>query len=185
MQTVEGLDALQRKLMNLEDKGAQKAIRAGIRAGLSPVAKALRAAVNSSGASPAMKREARKLVGRRYGKAKVTGRTGSVEAKVGFGVGMRPSGKKARARAASKRGEAKALRALSRRPGVGISQSNIHWFVLGTKDRRQKKGRRTGRIPALLAGLAQKAAAQSSQAALEAARVKIKEVIESEAKKTR
>ena len=54
---------------------------------------------------------------------------------VGFGAGAR----KQQARPAG-------------RPGQGISKQNIHWFVLGTGERRTSRGLARGRIDAYLKG---------------------------------
>lgn len=74
----------------------------------------------------------RKAVG-----SKVKSGDGKIEAKVGFGVGKRSKTPK-RSKASIARG------------GVGMSKQNIHWYVLGTKDRTTKKGWRRGRMPAHL-----------------------------------
>lgn len=48
-----------------------------------------------------------------------------------------------------KRAAIKAKHAASGKRGVGISSRNIHWWLMGTDDRTQKKtGRNTGRMPA-------------------------------------
>lgn len=39
-------------------------------------------------------------------------------------------------------------------PGVGLSKVNIHWAVLGTQERRTRRGRSTGRMSAFLRGVA-------------------------------
>lgn len=56
-------------------------------------------------------------------------------AKVGFGVG--------RQRKPAQRD----------RPGVGVSKSNIHWFVLGTQDRYTKKGYYRGKVQPYFQGM--------------------------------
>ena len=155
-----------RKLNELGTRGAKKATRAGIRAAMTPVAKAARAAVNATSASPALKRAARKAIGKRFVRAKL-------EAKVGFGVG-KPSKKK--------RSAAKERAMAGDRKGVGVSASNIHWFILGTQERSTAK-RRTGRIESVLSGVIPNATMASAGASVEAARRKIQQVIEREARK--
>jgi len=58
-----------------------------------------------------------------------------VVAKVGLGVGKR---KKPPPRT---------------RSGVGVSKQNIHWFVLGTKERVTKTGKPRGKIEPMLSGI--------------------------------
>lgn len=163
-----------RRLNELGTRGAKKATRAGIRAAMTPVAKACRAAVNaasvsmkhSSDGGASLKRAARKAV-----IANFSTRTGV--AKVGWPKDVKAS--KGKRRAAHER-------AASTKSGVGISISNIHWFVLGTSERSTAK-RRTGRIDSVLADVIPKATMQSAGASVEAARRKIQEVIEREARK--
>ena len=164
---------LVRNLNELGTKGAKKATRAGIRAAMTPVARAARAGVNATTASPAVKRAARKAIGKRFVAKKA-------EAKVGFGVG-KPSKKKrmaAHERNVYGEGGARLVR------GVGISASNIHWFILGTKERATKTpARATGRIKSVLSDVIPNATMQSAGASVEAARRKIQQVIEREARK--
>ena len=181
-----------RKLNELSCSGAKKAARAGINAGATPVLKAARAAVNS--ASPpagatgpgwdSLKKTARQALKKRFVK-------GKLDVKVGFGVGS----------SKSKAAKAKRMTAHERNAfgqggaglvrGVGISDANIHWFVLGTTGRWAKKvrgqslrkARFTGRITSVLSGVVPNATMQSAGASVEAARRKIAEVIEREARK--
>lgn len=175
---ITGDKELIRKFQRLETKGARKAMRAGIGAGMTPIAKALRAAINATAASTELKREARKTVGKKFGKVKGGPAKGQIEAKVGYAVGKKTTkqerpGKK----------------------GVGISAANIHWFVLGltktTGTRRlkhgslrgPKAGHPTGLIEPPFAGTMQRARAASQDAALAAARAKISQVILLEAQR--
>lgn len=158
---------LDRKLRRLGEKSSKKAIVAGIRASMTPIAKAMRAAINASEASPELKREARKSIGARFGK--VFGRSDVREAKVGFSVGKKQ--KKLKKTGGGKSG------------GVGVSARNIHWFVLGTDEREHKSGRATGQIANVFGQVTRLAMAGSAAASLAAARKKIKQVIEREARK--
>lgn len=160
-----GSKALDRKLAMLGRSSAKKAITAGIRAGMTPVAKAMRAAINAADASTALKRKARAQIGKRFAKAKGGPLRGQQAAKVGFSVG-----KKAEARSSGR--------------GVGVGKENIHWFVLGTDERYHKEtGRWVGRIPAIFEGVTGAAIVGGADAALAAARKKIAEVIKREALK--
>jgi len=170
-----GEKELDRKLKRLGRQGSRRAVRAGINAGLSHVARALRAAIDATPIDTTdekgIKRAAKKTVGKRFGKAKGGPRRGQVEAKVGLGVGKRGGKRTERLSSGKTR-------------GVGISAINIHWFVLGTDDRYHKStGHPTGRIEPLFKGVAARAAAASKGPALTAARKKIQQVIEREARK--
>ncbi len=113
------LDAL---LKQLGGKVANRAITSGLRAGLSHVTKAIRSEIPQPSVRKAIGNKLKKL------------RNGTVIAKVGAGVGPRTRNE---------------LASRGKRPGVGISGRNVHWYILGTKQRTQKKtGRNTGQMPA-------------------------------------
>jgi len=155
-----------RKLVRLGRRGSKRAITAGIRAGMTPIAKAMRAAINEAEASAELKREARKTIGKRFARAyKSTLR----EAKVGFSVGKKQKTLKKTGGGASR--------------GVGASARNIHWFVLGTDDRFLKTGHSTGQIENVFGAVTRAAVATSAVASVNAARRKIFEVIKREAQK--
>jgi len=171
--TLSGDKQLIRKLSHLKGRGAQKATDAGLRAALTPVGKALRAAVNASGASPELKRAARASIGQRFQ------RRAKVRGKVGFGVG-KPAKKKrmtAHQRNVYGQGGAGLVR------GVGVSATNIHWFVLGTDQRVTSAGRVTGSIEDVFSGVTDTAVDASIGPALEAARAKMEQVFLRESRK--
>lgn len=184
MEGLKGLDALVKTLDGLKDKASKKAARAGVNAGLTVLAKAMRSAVNSSSASPNVKRRARDVIGKRLQKAQ-----GQTTGKAGFGVGKR--GKKYTQGLNDYQG----AREQAERKGVGISASNIHWFILGTAQRRQINSRRkpnkggagrlTGRVQSSLQGVVSSAASSAGPAMLEAARNKITQVLAAEAAKAK
>jgi hypothetical protein len=167
---------LDRKLKRLAANSSKKAITAGIRAGMAPIAKAMRAAINSTSASSELKREARKTIGARFGK---TRKIQERHAKVGFGVGKRAAAVKRAKAARQKRIEG----GRSGGGGVGISAANIHWFVLGTDERHQESGHPTGQIANVFGDVTRLAMAGSMAASVHAARRKITQVIEREARK--
>lgn len=167
---VKGDKELRRRLEHVRGPGAAKALYAGVRAGMTPVARALRAAVNAAPASQAMKAAARKTVAQRFSKS----RYGQFAAKIGFGVGKQTKSQKAKAQARAGAGR-----------GVGISKSNIHWFVLGTSQRETDAGRATGKIQPVLSGLTSQALSSGGNSSLAAARQKISQVIAKEAAKRR
>lgn len=169
--TFTGDKELQRKLRSLEVKASKKAARAGVNAGLNPIMRAIKVGVNSTQASAKAKLAARQTVGKKLATSKGVVTT----AKVGFGTGTRGqrrrSEQKAKARSSG---------------GVGISSRNIHWSVLGTKNRVQKKtGRKTGSTQPLFAGVVARAVASTVTAVVQAARKKAWEVIRREARRKR
>lgn len=157
---LKGDKALARKFARMKVATGNRAASAGIRAQLTPFTRALRAAVNASDASASMKRVARKAIGRRSRKEK-----GQYTAKVGFGVGKR---KQAKPRT---------------KKGVGISSANIHWPVLGTKERTTKSGHPTGKMPAILEGLTKEAFSSARPAMLRAAQQAMSNVVNRDAKR--
>lgn len=173
MEAVTGIAELDRKLTQFSTSGANRAMRAGISAGMTQIAKAIRQGVNSSDASSEMKRAARKAVGRRLVTKETTKKRQA--AKVGLGVGK----------------QKKAADRPKKRKGVGISSANIHWATLGTTERQLKKGSKTGpkaghptgKMPAILEGVVPAAFAASSGTAMSAATSKIRQVIQKEAQK--
>jgi hypothetical protein len=164
-----GLEEMRRVLNTTKDKTIKRAAKAGINSALVPLVRAMRAAVNTSSASPELKRQARKTLAKRLKKVR-----GETLGKAGFGVGKQTDSKKGKA---AKRSSDKSKR------GVGISSSNIHWFVLGTADRSTKSGRNRGRIQNKLSGMLGRAASSSGGAMLDAARQKITEVLARETAK--
>ena len=168
---------LERKLKHLSRRGSKRAITAGIRGSMVPIARAMRAAINATAASTDLKREARKAIGARFGK---TRRITERHAKVGFSVGKKA--KQIRAAYRSKKVDEK---------GVGISATNVHWFVLGTDERVLKKGSArgpkaghpTGQIVNVFGDVTRLAMAGSMAASVAAARKKITQAIEREARK--
>lgn len=180
-EAVKGLADIQAKLSNMASKGGAKLLRAGVGAGMTSLAQSLRAAVNSTAATAEVKRAARKTIGKRYAKGGTsrTGKTTQAAAKVGFGVGFKL--KRLRQQAAK--------HSATGRKGVGLSAADVHWFVLGTVERKLKRGSEkgpkaghpTGRIPPMLAGATRTASQYGGPGALEAARQKISDLLQKEA----
>lgn len=175
MQALEGVEQLKRKLESLGTTTARRAMRSAVNASMTPIVKAIRAGINATSASTPLKTEARKTIGKRFGKAKGGANRGQVEAKAGFAVGKKPTPANDR----------------TGKKGVGVGVANIHWFVLGTAERRLKKGsvrgpksgHRTGKIEPPFAGVMQVAVAASQGAALEAARNKLSQILLKEAQR--
>lgn len=158
-EVVSGVDTILKRLDALEKKGKVVVVRAAIKGGLNVVVKQMKADTD-----PQVK-EARKGVRSRFKKGKT-----KIEALAGFGVGKRR--KKKLTKPVNSKG--------NRKGGLGISASNIHWWVAGTKKRTTgaKKGKRTGngfsnrgRMPAMQPGLA-RIAYQKSRGKIQAEMIK-------------
>jgi hypothetical protein len=182
---ITGDRTLDRKLKHLAERSGRRAMARGVSAGMTVLGKACRAAINATpGATPGMKREARRAIGKRFqrGGTNRMGRTTAQVAKVGFAVGKRAAAA-ARARALGHEGRAKRIEAgETAGRGVGISIANIHWFVLGTKERQHKSGHPTGSMEGVFGDVTERAFAAGHGAALQAARDKIAAEIEKEAR---
>jgi hypothetical protein len=63
---------------------------------------------------------------------KVKAKGGKIDAKAGGAVGIKKS---------------KGVPKGGTRGGVGIGAANVHWYILGTAERRTKKGANRGRMP--------------------------------------
>lgn len=140
--TVEGLDAILRKLTDLEKKGSGRVLAAIIRAQLNAIGKQMKSDVDDK------VKEGRKGVRSRF---KNNAKKNVIQAKVGFGVGKKS---KAKPKGVNRKG--------NRKGGVGISAQNIHWWVAGTKKRTTIiRSMNRGKMPAMQPGLARIAAAKS------------------------
>jgi hypothetical protein len=126
---VTGVRALDRKLASLERKLANKVARAGLTKGARLAAKTIKKEI------PSRLKSVRAAIGHSVKKAKKGPTAGITTAKAGAAVGK-------------KRGAvSKAKR--STKHGVGIGPPNVHWWIMGTKERRKKTtGASTGRMPA-------------------------------------
>jgi hypothetical protein len=148
-----GDKALDRALKEIGGKISQKAIAAGVRAGLSEMRKAMRAATPNS--------SARKTIAARFKRRK---KFGTTEAKVGAGVGKHKGGKG------------------GTNGGVGISKQNAHWYFMGTNSRvTNKNGADRGAMPK--ADGVRIGAAVSGASALMKLQKKTRQVLEKEAAK--
>lgn len=128
--TTIGIPELDRRLEALGSREANKIVRSALNRGLTVLAKAEKASIDSAaGLSADLKRAMKKTVGKRLVIA--NSRALAVQAKAGLGVGQKTARAKAKAAAAS------AQRSAGNSKGVGISANNVHWFALGTADRYQ------------------------------------------------
>lgn len=138
---MEGLKPLQKRLDALK-KGSRESIeRSAVRAGLNVIGSGIK-----KGLSTTVK-HVRPSVKSRFKRGRVR-----IVAKVGFGVGPRNK-KQTKTRDRKDRG------------GVGISANNIHWWLLGTKQRSTKSGKNTGIMPAQQPGMVPRAYAANKAAA--------------------
>jgi hypothetical protein len=150
LETLQGTRKLQRTLERLASTGSKRVARAGISGMAQPLKSSLRRTINGLPISARLKRAARLTIG-----STVKRSGSSYELKVGLGVGKQSKSRKEKASARADAGG-----------GVGISATNIHWPTLGTRERKHKSGKSTGRMPASLQGALPIAISAGSRAAL-------------------
>lgn len=115
-----GHDVLDATLAEFNVTTANRIARSGLGKAVRVIAKGVKSQVPSS------LKDVRAAIGYRVGSGKGKGRSSGVtQAKVGAAVG------KPRKRA---------VRDRTGRPGVGISRTNIHWWVMGATGAKPKKG---------------------------------------------
>lgn len=143
---VTGVKELDKQLKKLDRKTNNKVARAALSKGASVGAKAVKKEI------PSLQKSARKAIGHSTKK-----RSGAVTVAQFGTTGKRTASTK---------------KAKSPSGGVGISKYNIHWYLMGTKDRYHKNGRFTGRMPAndAVASGAKKAKPQIKKAMIERAK---------------
>lgn len=132
--TVDGMEQLQRVLSEIPEDISNKILRPALTKGSRIAVKAIKAEI------PSRYKDVRKAVGFRVKKVKKSDK--SIDAKVGAAVGKKSkSAKKQMGELERKYGR--------KRPGVGITNQNVHWWFLGTAERTQRSTRRrTGSMPA-------------------------------------
>ena len=158
---------LDRTLKTLGFRGSKNAVKAGIRAGLTVIAKAFRKEVNGATVdtphAASLKAGIRKTVGVSFPYSKATG---VYQAKVGFAVNKKGAKRNART-----------SRGLT--TGVGISPADVHWFTLTGANRLYST------MEPQFRGVAKRAAARSAAPALAKVKEKIRQRIPVEARKAR
>lgn len=143
---VQGLRGLSETLSQIRTTGFRQVARATMTGTVVPLKKAIRRGVNRTKTTTAVKRAARQTIGSSVNRNK----DGTYGAKAGLGVG-KPTKRK---RVASHERSVYGQRGAKLAAGVGLSAANIHWFVLGTKQRKQKTtGREVGRINPIFSGV--------------------------------
>jgi hypothetical protein len=123
--SLQGQKELDQVLQELYREANKSLVRPAIQKALRVLAKGIKSEV------PPHYKEAKKLIGQRMQRAAERKKFG-VGGKAGFGVGRR------------KKFKAIAKKDRSGRKGVGLAIENIHWYVLGTKERFIKKGGKNG-----------------------------------------
>jgi hypothetical protein len=160
-----GLAEIDRRLSDLPLAPANRIARKGLSVAVRLLARRMRAMVTSGG--PTVKKALKGYVRKTQedGGKRITAKAGGV-------------GKQADKAAQA----AKKKHAASGKRGVGISSRNIHWWLMGTRDRTQKQtGRRTGQMPAQ--SVVKTAASSGMSEALEAMADKCREALAEEVKK--
>lgn len=132
-----GIPELDKALQELKISVANRVARAGLSAGIRLAVKQIKREI------PSGQKHLRKAIGGYVKQVKSGPNKGFTAAKGGAAVGKKRSARLAEAR------QLKAERMASGKPGVGITANNIHWWILGTKERTQKTtGRNVGAMPA-------------------------------------
>lgn len=183
--TLTGDKALDRKLATLSDKGAKRSMKAGINAGLTVMARAMRKAITATNIPGAgaktLKKVARASIGKKVSVLKSGPFKGENIARVGFKVGKKAT----RARKGEK--TVKQQRQEAGKTGVGVGLANIHWWVVpppkGQDVRKTKAGKSTGKLTRYFEDVAVRSEATSGEPAAAAAVQKTKQVILREAAK--
>jgi hypothetical protein len=160
--SIYGDKKLDRKLKELGGKAADRIAHAGVRKSVQVVAKAIKKDV------PPRFKNARKGIGWKATKghkaSKYRKNTVKPQSKAGVGVGMKKAKRKKLAE------EHKAKRIGNKR-GAGIGAGNFHWWVIGTKNRVNRKGVNLGGTRAMMDGMAMKAS-MSARGAIKTAMAK-------------
>ena len=65
-----------------------------------------------------------------------------------------------------------------KKPGVGLSHRNIHWFVLGTKDRYTRDGKYRGKMAPYFVGVLPQAVVSAQERALKRAEEALKKELQ-------
>lgn len=130
--SVTGVAELDKVFRELKKGLANKIARPGLYKAGRLAAKKVKASI------PSRYKGVRKAIKSRSVKTKYNG--GFAGVKIGAGVSRKRSAEKE-----SRKG----------RKGVGIGARNVHWWFIGTGERRTKSGRRTGRMPKQAVGVSE------------------------------
>lgn len=130
--SVSGVAELDKVFRELKKGLANKIARPGLNKAGRLAAKKVKASI------PSRYKGVRKSIKSRSVKTKYNG--GFAGVKIGAGVSRKRNAEKE-----SRKG----------RKGVGIGARNVHWWFIGTGERRTKSGRRTGRMPKQAVGVSE------------------------------
>lgn len=130
--SVTGVAELDKVFRELKKGLANKIVRPGLNKAGRLAAKKVKATI------PSRYKGIRKAIKSRSVKTKFNG--GFAGVKVGAGVSRKKETEK---------------QSRSGRKGVGIGARNVHWWFIGTAERRTKRGRRTGRMPKQAVGVSE------------------------------
>lgn len=136
---VTGDKKLDRALSRLV-KGQKTIMRAGVNAGMKTIEKEIKAQVP---------RSIKSAISARFKKNKTTHQ---MDAKVGGGVGKQQT-KTSQSRKVKRKQRGKS--------GDGIAKENVHWWLMGTTRRRNKRGANRGSMPAVGFGVIRKGYARA------------------------
>ena len=135
--TVLGIPELDKRLEGLQLAVANRVARSALAKGARVAAKTIKSEI------PSRHKAMRKAIGSSVKRVKSGPNKGFTQAKAGAAVGKKAAKQKAEAE------QTKAQRKAEGKPGVGISAQNIHWYILGTRERTvTKTGQRVGKMPA-------------------------------------
>lgn len=170
---IDGTKELDAVLLRIKRSELKKAVRSASSGYLGETAKGIKSAVASAPVTKKgsrLKSEVRRTIGFKYksgGYNPHTGRTTAHIANVGFGIAQTKEARAKKIQTAMKMRGKRAAKG-NTTSGVGVSSQNVHWFVRGTKERRQRTtGREVGKVPAFFKGvlprgvMASRAAAQA------------------------
>lgn len=158
MGSITGVKELDKALRALAESKIKKVARSAISKAMRVIAKEIKKQI------PPKYKGLKKAIGSRFAKPKTGNQKHITMARAGAAVGITKAKQKKAAE------QEKSRRQGAKKPGVGLSANNIHWAILGTKDRRtgektfRRKGgnvkkptgnavKPTGRMPAILRGI--------------------------------
>lgn len=147
--------ALIRRLRDLDDKLQRKIVKQAVGKAMTVISRGIKQQI------PPKWKDIKKLIGQRFKRAT---RTSETQAKVGAAVGKKKGGGGEKIKLSSGKTLTLKKQRDKGRAGVGMGVENVHWFILGTKQRRtgtRRRGRgtraktvatggsirRTGRMP--------------------------------------
>ena len=189
-----GQRRMERKINTLVRRGGPAIGRSTMSAMAAPLKGSIRRGVDGTNENKSLKRAVKATVGHRLMKAKFDAEQGM---KVGFSAGRRTKAVRgSKTRAPTAKAAKATTRASSKRPGVGISSTNVHWIIFGTgakvtnvatssratgKTRRHKSGKSTGSTKPYFNGVVEKAVISGTPAAMKKGAAAAKKALKKQA----